>query len=443
MITIDNTQPDWMRELPGYKKETKLLNRTRLRRKVRKGFDPSEPRDLRGRWTTGGAFVPSTPSDDPAKASEKVTQLITAQTLKNIQLSLASVNRRSGKTVDENTRPVDLLNNELVRRAVKEHGVSRLAEAVSGLQHGYEYGVYSTAVDEIFGSWANTVNLSPQSAVINMAAGLEFGTQESAWQKEQHEHMKNGNFAVSLDTVKKAAEYADKVAEFYTRYWRTTSEYTIKYQQTSDIKEQDALVREFDKRRKELVAEFDKTAEAHGFKPMPRDPTKTLNDIRQMGVFGVKEIDEVGDTVHNDIGIGVNTGIEETRSVLRALYEETQAGLREAGIGPDDKVTLYRGIAISGFPGKEGDVVPYDGNSLESWTSDIATAKDFSSRAEEGQTCVTVAMDFPAKTILSLASSGMGCLSEYEVITMNGFGRGQARVIRVATRGELFAENFN
>jgi hypothetical protein len=38
---------------------------------------------------------------------------------------------------------------------------------------------------------------------------------------------------------------------------------------------------------------------------------------------------------------------DQLRAVLRARYDGTQEALRAAGIGPDDTITLYRGISDS------------------------------------------------------------------------------------------------
>jgi len=90
------------------------------------------------------------------------------------------------------------------------------------------------------------------------------------------------------------------------------------------------------------------------------------------------------------------------------MYDNTQKQLADAGFGPNETVRLYRGLKFDGEPTwKNGDVVEYKGNAIESWSVGQDTAREFG--------YIAVA-DVPRTSIFSTARSGFGCLSEGEVI---------------------------
>lgn len=76
---IVNDQPDWMHSLPGYKNEAKLNSklRRRVKRSVKKSFDPSQPRDSSGRWTSeSSAVVNRLKNRDVAGVIERATNRV-------------------------------------------------------------------------------------------------------------------------------------------------------------------------------------------------------------------------------------------------------------------------------------------------------------------------------------------------------------------------------
>lgn len=103
------------------------------------------------------------------------------------------------------------------------------------------------------------------------------------------------------------------------------------------------------------------------------------------------------------------------RKTLRAMYEHTQDTLKKMGIGPDDRVLLYRG---SSYQTKGTRRATFHGNTLESWTVSRKIADEFAERGY-GDTFVT---SIPARSILSLATTGLGCLTEGEVVTVSTEG---------------------
>lgn len=97
----------------------------------------------------------------------------------------------------------------------------------------------------------------------------------------------------------------------------------------------------------------------------------------------------------------------QQRKLLRAMHENTQKQLSEAGFKPNETVRLYRGFKTDDLNWKNGDVLPYKGNSIESWSVSPDLAREFG--------YVFVA-DIPIKSILSTARSGFGCLNEGEMV---------------------------
>lgn len=116
------------------------------------------------------------------------------------------------------------------------------------------------------------------------------------------------------------------------------------------------------------------------------------------------------------------------RAVIEATYAHTQDVLRQAGIGPDDPVMLYRGAEDmpAVVEGGRGDTslhrrvvdeptnVKVQTNPLSSWATTPAIAQRFSNNA------TPIAAAIPARKIYSLATTGPGCLVEAEVVVIGG-----------------------
>ena len=130
-----------------------------------------------------------------------------------------------------------------------------------------------------------------------------------------------------------------------------------------------------------------------------------------------------------------------TKKVLRAMYDKTQAEFKAAGITHLD---LYRGMFIvedhpsplyeelarrrrnnESFTAKESFKVQ-GANVLESWSSNTDIADGFSGRGALGGTTVggkvigsiTVRMRVPVERIVSTPGTGLGCLTEQEFVIL-------------------------
>jgi len=113
------------------------------------------------------------------------------------------------------------------------------------------------------------------------------------------------------------------------------------------------------------------------------------------------------------------------RTLLRAMYQNTQQQLHKQGLSGDDTVTLYRGVKLPDLVAKNwqaGDIVSIDGNPLESWSVSVTAASDFAMNPRSGQTGVTLIMDIPIKMIIGSATTGFGCLAEGEVVVLGSLG---------------------
>lgn len=109
------------------------------------------------------------------------------------------------------------------------------------------------------------------------------------------------------------------------------------------------------------------------------------------------------------------------KKLLREMKKFTEEKLREAGYGPDDTITLYRGVKFEGDTAKEwkiGDRVQVIGNPLESWTVDTEISQGFS-EGSATLTGVVFKSEVKIKDIVGTARTGFGCLNESEFV-VNG-----------------------
>lgn len=119
-------------------------------------------------------------------------------------------------------------------------------------------------------------------------------------------------------------------------------------------------------------------------------------------------------------------GTEEERSaVIRSMYDDTQSELRKMGIGPDDTVSLFRGIkdrdGSKGLAGTyHGDKIQFTDNALSSWTLHPKVARWFASDAHSPARVIRTQV--PARSILSLPYNGFGVLTEAEVVVIGAHG---------------------
>jgi hypothetical protein len=131
--------------------------------------------------------------------------------------------------------------------------------------------------------------------------------------------------------------------------------------------------------------------------------------------------------------------VTKRRAILSAMYNHTQETLTKEGFGPNDTIRVRRGISrrasdASGI--RLGSTVTLtERNALESWAVDLETAKMFAEGGDyRGGMGIVFEMDVPVKSILSIPTTGIGCLGESEVVVIGRPGA-TAKVVDVIMGG--------
>ncbi len=123
---------------------------------------------------------------------------------------------------------------------------------------------------------------------------------------------------------------------------------------------------------------------------------------------------------------------EAERKFVRSVYDNTQDHFKKLGYGPDDEIILYRGIWMPmdnrkrkffNSPAQLGKFVRYRGNTVESWSLSSKVAHNFDS--------FVIAKRVKIKDIYSTAVTGIGCLTEGEVVIINREPQSIAEVVSV------------
>lgn len=136
------------------------------------------------------------------------------------------------------------------------------------------------------------------------------------------------------------------------------------------------------------------------------------------------------------------------RPALKTIYELTQAEFEKAGIGPNDYVTVYRGIRLDpkrvDGPIKPGETLLRlkDASPLESWTTDIFTAKGFGGLYDDkipgGYRAAVLEAKIPRKHIVSTGLTGFGRNNEREFVCL---GIPRTAMVREAKVEEMASES--
>lgn len=129
-----------------------------------------------------------------------------------------------------------------------------------------------------------------------------------------------------------------------------------------------------------------------------------------------------------------NARISALQVVARAMYNNTQAKLKELGV---EDVVVYRGSSrteaqyypafgdrSSSMPG--GETVSFKGNAAASWSTNRDTALGFTGETDGGRVPCLFKSVVPRAAIFSTAITGLGCLSESEVVVLGVGGKAKA-----------------
>ena len=110
----------------------------------------------------------------------------------------------------------------------------------------------------------------------------------------------------------------------------------------------------------------------------------------------------------------------QQQSLIRTMTEYTQEQLAGAGYGPGSTIRLRRGVRLPLDIARDwnvNDLVPIEGNAMESWS----VGEDVAERFTRGRTYYTergviFEMDVPVEMIVGSSRTGFGCLMEGEFI---------------------------
>ena len=109
----------------------------------------------------------------------------------------------------------------------------------------------------------------------------------------------------------------------------------------------------------------------------------------------------------------------EERVLLRAMYTSTQKQFSDEGYEPGDTVSLFRGVAMERKGGGviKDSIATYTGSAMESWSSSRAIAKEFADDYGFSDIQAIVSnMQVPIENILSVSTTGLGCLGQAEFV---------------------------
>lgn len=241
-----------------------------------------------------------------------------------------------------------------------------------------------TTISAVLESWASTSNNSAAAKSLQQAVSEEFGIPLSDYQKEAFEKISLRGDATDRRLF---AQVKKELINTYTKD-RDFSNKVIR-QITDKVT------------RGELVSSFIKDNQTY-WNELNHKANRTDQEIR---------IDADTEARSRLDGRLPFTDRKNERKILRAMYNWTQDRLSAHGI---KELTLYRGLSLPKEALPEGQTAHYRGNAVDSWTSSLGTAGNFSHGG------YILAARVPARNVLCTAVTGMGCLKECEFVLMTG-----------------------
>jgi hypothetical protein len=233
-------------------------------------------------------------------------------------------------------------------------------------------GLPYLTTNSIVGEWAHTSNDESLEALsLQSHAAEHFGTNLSDWQATN-----KGNL--------------DKLSD-YGREYNFQQQLYDQAQTRGDFEAADKAYEE----QENLKVKFDEETQRLGLGITDEEGTIIEGYDLMAFAWSVERADNLEESYE--------PFIEET-------YKGTQEYFASKGYSPDDQVILYRGFSTDDEY-REGDA-EYIGNALESWSTSPYTAAQFGD--------VVVAARIPVSGIFSTALTGLGCLTEFEVVVIGG-----------------------
>jgi hypothetical protein len=313
--------------------------------------------------------------------------------------------------------------NDAERGKIKDGIIKGLADQV-----GLSYG----DTNDLIHVWAKTSNNSDESIMLQMTAAEVFGTKLSKWQTDVYrddlEKMKGDSERVEI--AKQRVEVSGLYIDAIKKDSKLKSLSKKRAESINDItvtdRERTAWAKEYaDKMDAIDKSVAEKLVQAHGYEGYVANLIVTRSGVRETyweGIMfgkndGMERLRNYHKTAQKTVDfVGLVGG--QYKKILPAIYRNTQKAFAAKGLGPDDMITLFRGVKLGGNGSslaKTGAKVVYHGNVLESWSVSYSVAKDFA----KGSMGRVVCMKIPVRNILCTSRTGFGCLSEGEYVVID------------------------
>lgn len=281
-----------------------------------------------------------------------------------------------------------------------------LVKSVNVAELSRRTGISEPHVNDILKDWAvssNDNNLS--MLLLQEAAAEELGVEMGDWQKAK------------LDEL---YQYQDKDAEWFSRRSRDA---------TMDLQEIDRDWNKGIKAARER-GEYSEWYAAHRNEYAKKREAAAALETKYEKEYGL---------FHAGLYDPGPLSMEQRKSFIGEMYSWTQNDLSVLGYMPDpnEQVTLFRGINRDYLPYKKNDVVSYKGNAIESWSLSDRSAADFAFNSQSG-TGLVMAITVPRRNIISTAVTGLGCLSEGEVIISGTIDGHKVRIYDIMQFDEAY-----
>jgi hypothetical protein len=143
---------------------------------------------------------------------------------------------------------------------------------------------------------------------------------------------------------------------------------------------------------------------------------------REFGLTGTVPFQVVGTAEAQQTADGLTERSGSTyQDFVRTQYDQTQSALKDEGLNPNDTVTLYRGTEQElDEPGARMEIAM---RPLSSFTPDPDVARLFT--IDKKPDSPILKSEVPVSQILSIPSTGVGCLNEKEVVLLGNVGQAE------------------
>jgi hypothetical protein len=269
-----------------------------------------------------------------------------------------------------------------------------------------------SVTNNLIGQWAQTSNgQDMRSLSIQKAVEEELGSPLSAWQRQDHDALQR-QYDEKYIPWKIAQDNFDEASRFAETYSAENP-----YVEGEDKYEY----------RKRSYKAWEDHVKANNIPAMEEiedlagNKTKAIMSLRYiLNVSAEPDIPEAYKPLADR---------KTERAYVRAVYNRTQKWLSDRGYGPDDMITVFRGVGKSAGDVSAKDIgtkIRYRGNAAESWSLSSKVSTQFGT--------FQLSMKVPVRNILSTSRTGPGCLIEGEVILM---GNQDVEALVVAAEWDL------